>query len=208
MGLRDLVGSLAASHRQYAEGMVKTQEDVARYRYILGRVHPRLIVELGSYSGKSARWFAQTGNCKVMTVDIDPSNVDEDTRRTAELAGVSFLVGRSTSSDIVSRIRHEALRLGGPTLVVADGDHSSDTVYEELLQYSPLVTLDSYMVVEDGIVRFMPDQMKPVGPYRGNPLDAIERFVENHGDCWECDMHVEDMFPTTQFPGGFLRRIG
>lgn len=206
--LRDLAASLAASHRQQAEGCVKTIEDLARYRAVIHKVKPRLILESGSFSGKSAKWFAQTAGCKVISVDIDHRHIDGDTRREAEAAGVEFLLGRSTSPNVITHMVAAVRAADGPTLVTLDGDHSADTVYAEMLEYGPLVSSNSYMVVEDGIVRHMPDQMKPNGPYAGNPLDAIERYLSSRSKRWEVDLVIEDMYPATQFPSGFLRRVG
>lgn len=203
----DLKESLKAAHRQHAEGCVKTWEDLSRYRAIIDKVHPKLILEAGTFSGKSALWFALTAGCRVITVDVDPSNVDEDTRVAAGTAGVEFLTGRSTGMDVLARMRLEAGYCHGPVMVVLDGDHSENTVHDELLEYGTLVTPGSYCVVEDTIVRWMPNQMTPYGPYHGNPYDAVEGFVDSHPKLWVVDTEIEAMFPVTQSPGGFLRRI-
>lgn len=205
--MHDLAASLKASYRQHAEGTVKTWEDLERYRRIIANISPQIILEAGTFSGKSALWFARNADCPVVTVDVDPRNVDDATRSEAEDAGVVFLTGRSTSVDILSAMRVAAKLIVGPVMVVLDSDHSADTVHEEMVEYGTLVTVGSYMVVEDGIVRWMPDQMKPKGPYRGSPLDAIEGFLESRGKCWKQDMEIEGMYPATQFPGGFLQRL-
>lgn len=206
--LLDLVASLADAHHQDAEGCVKTKADLDRYRAVIHKVKPRLILETGIFSGKSAKWFAQVAGCKVISVDIDHRNIDDDTRRTAEAAGVEFLLGRSTSPNVIAHMVAAARAADGPVMVSLDGDHSAETVYAELLEYGLLVSVGSYMVCEDGLVRYMPEQMKPHGPYTGNPLDAIERYLSSRSKRWEVDLEIENMHPATQFPSGFLKRIG
>jgi cephalosporin hydroxylase len=201
----DLEGSLAAAHRQHAEGCVKTIEDLDRYRVVIARTQPTLIIECGTFSGRSAIWFARTAGARVVTIDVDQSNISAATRDEFKQLGIVSLPGRTadpTNRMLVSGIawRHERV------MAVLDSDHSADTVTDELLAYGSLVTPGCYCVVEDGIVRWMPEQRQPIGPYRGSPLDAIETWVSARGDQWEIDREIEDMHPTTQFPSGFLRR--
>lgn len=199
----DLAGSLEASHRQYAEGTVKTAEDLARYRVVIERTRPRRIVEIGSYSGKSALWFARTAGCPVVSVDVDHSHIAEETFDRGRMLGVTYLRGRSDDRRIVAMIN--AWMVSGPNLVTLDGDHSASTVLAELDLYAPMVAEGCYVVVEDGIVAHMPDQMRPIGPYDGNPLEAITRWLPTHPE-WVSDLTIEDLYPTTQFPAGWLLR--
>lgn len=204
--MRDLQASLLSTHRQNAEGMVKTTEDVARYRQIIRDVQPALILEVGTFSGKSAVWFARTARCPVITCDVNLGNVSAETRTAGETAGVDFLLGRSTSPDVVSFMATRARATTGPVMVVLDGDHSGDTVHDEMVEYGPLVTVGSYMVVEDTLVRWMPWERQPQGPYRGSPHDAVDRWLASYPARWRNDIDLEDMADVTNFPGGWLRR--
>jgi cephalosporin hydroxylase len=205
--MKDLAASLEASHRQTAEGCVKTVEDLERYRIVLARTRPTLIIECGTFSGKSALWFAREGQCRVVTVDVDPNNVSAETHRLAALAGVCFLHGRSTGL-MVGAMIHSFAAEEARVMVVLDSDHSADTVRQELAAYADLVTPGCYCVVEDTIVRWMPWEQHPIGPYLGSPLDAAEEWLAAHGDRWENDLELEDRTRATQHPGGWLRRKG
>jgi cephalosporin hydroxylase len=204
--MRDLQGSLDDACSQHAEGCVKTASDLERYRAVLAGVQPTHIIEIGTFSGRSACWFAAQSGAQVISVDIDPSNISPGTRHLADDLGVVFLLGRSTELPLATAIQRWARR-AKTVMVVLDGDHSADTVAGELLLYAPLVSVGSYCVVEDGLVRWMPEQqVAGGGPYRGSPLDAIEEFMEDN-DHWMIDLAIEDLRPTTQFPGGWLRRL-
>lgn len=199
--MRDVDGSIAEQRSaQGAEGCVKTPSDLARYRRMLAAVAPAWIVETGTFSGKSACWFADVADCRVVSIDTHPQVADD----VAEHSSVFWLLGNSVDDRVVNIARRLVVS-DAPVVVVLDSDHSADHVYAEMLAYSPMVTVGSYMVVEDGIVRWLPEQLPHYK--HSSPLDAIERFMAAHGDDWAIDTELEDMLPTTQFPSGWLRRI-
>lgn len=188
--------------------MVKTWEDVERYRQVIADTDPDGVVECGTFSGKSALWFARHTGRPVVTIDIH-NQVSAETRADARMAGVTFLRGASDRADIHQNVLmwcrdHDVRR----PLVVLDSDHSAHTVRAELELYAPLVAPGGYCVVEDTIVRWMPwEQVQAGGPYHGSPLDAVEAWLRHPtaGE-WENDAALEGMHPATQFPGGWLRR--
>ena len=49
-----------------------------------------------------------TGHCRVVTVDVDQRNIAADDRVSAEAAGVTFLQGRSTSPDVMTKMAYAA----------------------------------------------------------------------------------------------------
>lgn len=209
---------------QNAEGCVKTVNDLARYRHVLDAYRPTMIIETGTFSGKSARWFSQW--CPVISIDNDHRNLDpliRDAVRTPAkpFNHVDFVMGDSTNARVVATVYD---MVGDPDrhriFVVLDSDHSGLHVMKELTLYSSLVSVGSYIVVEDTIVRWCPWEQIPEGPYVGSPLDAVELFMQSQvdmaaemgdvagsaGPVFEIDYEIEDMFKTTQFPCGWLRR--
>ncbi len=207
--MKDLAASLEASRRQHAEGCVKTWEDLARYQIALERADPKVVVELGTFSGKSAVWLAEQARCPVVTVDVNPQ-VDVATLAEGRDRGVVWLRGGSTDPEIVSYVTGFAHGCGAPggqarAFVVLDSDHSGPHVRRELDAYWRLVPPGGYMVVEDGLLRWMDPAER--AHYDGDPLDALEAWLPEHPD-FEPDRELEDLYPTTQFPSGWLRRLG
>lgn len=198
----DLDGSIwEQRHGQGYRGAVKTPADIARYELMLARVAPvAWVVEMGTYNGASACWFADEAACQVVTVDTHPQ-VGEETRTHP---AVTWITGNSTAPDVIAYVHGLVRGAEGAVVVVLDSDHSAEHVYAEMAAYSGLVTPGSYLVVEDGIVRWLPEQL--VHYKDSSPLDAIERFVEQN-DGWAVDAELEDLSPTTQHPKGFLRRL-
>lgn len=193
----DVAASLAATTRQNAAGCCKIDEDLARYQLVTAAYRPDVVVECGTFTGRSAVWFADTADCAVVTVDVS-ARADAETLA-AGGDRVTWLTGSSIDPATVAAVRELAWPYARP-LVVLDSDHSADHVYAEMHAYGPLVPRGGWMVVEDGIVRWMQDQ-----PYRGSPLDAIEEWLARHPD-WYVDRGMCDLYPVTMHPDGWLRR--
>lgn len=217
----DLQASLAAVDRQNAEGCVKTWEDLERYRTIIERVHPDLLIECGTFSGKSALWFARQagatigGDATVITIDTDP-HIDRDVALAWLDYDIDFIPGSSTDPEIVKAVTAAAAACDR-VMVVLDSDHSGPHVLAEMEAYGPLVTSGSYMVVEDTLLHWMPDEERR--HYDRDPLWAVGMFMTspntepptdpwqmNGSREWKFDYEIESMHPVTQFPSGWLRR--
>jgi cephalosporin hydroxylase len=189
-----------ASFRQNVAGAVKIVEDLGRYRIIAERVRPAVVVECGTGTGMSAVHFTSLG-CRVVTVDLDPVSP-----AMASLWGqVVQIIGDSTAPET---IRHVTDAVGGarPVLVCLDSDHSAAHVRAEMEAYGPLVSPGSYMVVEDTVLSWFHPGAPLRSLYEGTPMEAVRDFLAEHPE-WEVDTEIEDMWPATQHPGGFLRRI-
>lgn len=183
-----------------ATGMVKTWPDLDRYRALIGEAKPDGVLEIGTLWGTSALWFALRFGLPVLTVDINPQ-VSDDIRGMAQSHGVEFVTGASTSLTTIETVATWAGRVRSP-LVVLDGDHNADTVRQELDLYARLVAPGGYVVVEDTLLRWCDDNV-----HNGSPMDAVDAWLPDHPD-FEPDMALEDLYETTQHPGGWLRRKG
>lgn len=193
---------LEESKRQWAGGAVKTEDDLDRYRLIIDKTKPDVLIECGTFSGKSAAWFAQYIP-HVVTVDMTARHIHDETRE--EWAGkVEMVVADSASRDATHGVRNWLTHWGAQRImVVLDSDHSTSHVSQELQAYAPLVAKGCYCVVEDGLVRWMPNH-----PYIGDPLEAIGWWMGHEGSSlgFEIDTVIEGYRLTTQHPAGWLRR--
>ncbi len=86
-------------------------------------------------------------------------------------------------------------------LVVLDSDHSHDHVLAELRAYAPLVTPDSYLVVEDTNVNGHP-VYEEFGP---GPMEAVQDFLKEN-DTFAVDV-TREKFLLTFNPGGWLKKL-
>jgi cephalosporin hydroxylase len=180
--------------------ILKNPLDLWIYQEILFELKPDLIIETGTAWGGSALWMASLcdliGHGEVVTIDIK--------RRKKDLPvpvhpRITYLLGSSTSDDIVGDVRNRVLTRE-KVLVVLDSDHSREHVLNELRIYGPLVTPGSYVIVEDTNVNG-----HPVAPSFGpGPMEAVDSYLEET-DEFKIDLTREKLLFTFN-PRGYLRK--
>lgn len=191
----DLAASVASQRARINHRlMAKCWQDVARYRRLLSRIRPAVVVETGTYQGWSARFFAGYAP-KVITIDL--TNTGWHTPDWSIVA----LAGSSTDGEVVAEVDRQCAGLA-PVVVSLDSDHNGEHVLAEMESYAHLVGPGSYMVVEDTIVHWLDEYSEryPVDPY-----DAVQLFLARHPE-WETDTELEEAYDVTHFPKGWLRR--
>lgn len=161
-------------------------------------VRPSLLIECGTNRGGSSLFFANLfdlmGEGQVVTVDIERLHSLSHPR-------ITYLIGSSTSPEIVEVVQKKAAACSGPVMVILDSDHSRDHVRLELECYAPLVTPGSYCLVQDGVI----DTLSNCRAWRPGPLPAIEDFLRSTDD-FELDVERCERFLITHHPKGWLRR--
>jgi cephalosporin hydroxylase len=164
----------------------------------ISEIRPALLVETGTNRGGSALFFAHLfdlmGQGRVVTVDVMKLHELSHPR-------VRFLIGSSTSDEVVREVRAEAAAASGPVMVILDSDHAAAHVAQELELYSPLVTPGSYLLVQDGVIDVI-DAFRKIRP---GPLAAIEAFLPRHAE-FELDAARCERFLISHHPKGWLRR--
>ncbi|HDM08894.1 MAG TPA: cephalosporin hydroxylase [Desulfobacteraceae bacterium] len=178
----------------------KNPFDIWIYQEILHEIKPDVVIEIGSAYGGSTRYLADLldllGNGMVVSIDIDRSKYHLEHKR------VIALTGNSSDPGIISRV--EEICSGKKTMIIQDGGHSKAQVLSDLENYSRFVSLNSYFIVEDGIVDlFYPED--GLGFSEQGPLAAIEEFVSRHPE-FQVD-ESRERYLMTYNPKGFLRRI-
>ena len=183
----------------------KNPLDLWMMQQIIYETRPDFIIETGTWRGGSALYWAYTLNgmgleqSRVITVDIQ--NLNENAAASPLWKKyVTFLKGSSIDPSIVSQI--QKLVSGKKVLVALDSDHRYKHVLNELHAYAPMVTSNSYIVVEDTHLDGVPTQ-KDFGP---GPLASVQTFLaEPEGKDFKQDFAREAMIMTFN-PGGWLRR--
>ncbi len=181
--------------------IAKCPLDLWIYQELIFRVQPRVIIETGTWCGASAQFLANTvlmshvQNPLIITIDIAPEVWD------IKHMHVLQLVGSSTDSGVLARCRKEIDdRPDGPVMVILDSDHHENHVYAELELYAPMVTANSYLIVEDTNING-----RPVNPAFGpGPGEALDRWLPSHPE-FAVDLECEK-FGLTFNPGGYLRK--
>ena len=177
--------------------ILKSPLDCWVYQELIQELRPDLIIETGTDLGGSALFLASmcdlVGHGRVITIDIRSAARATHPR-------ITFLVGDSTSAEILEQVRRAA-EGAERVLVILDSDHHATHVARELRAYREFVTPGSYLVVEDTNVNG-----HPVMPEHGpGPFEAVEEFLREDPE-FVADRSREK-FLLTYFPNGFLKRV-
>ncbi len=179
---------------------LKNPLDAWIYQEIIYEVKPDVIIEIGSAEGGGTLYFANLldliGHGMVISIDIDRTrfNVKHDR--------IVTFTGDSASPEIIAKVSEQCI--GKTVMVVHDGEHSREQVSKDLSAYSKLVSLNSYIIVEDGLL----DLFHPrdsLGGRKDGPLVAVEQFLKTDNN-FVIDKERE-RYILTYNPKGYLKRI-
>ncbi|MCK0180156.1 hypothetical protein MWU50_12705 [Flavobacteriaceae bacterium S0862] len=172
--------------------------DYVMYQMIISEVKPDLIIEVGTRKGGGAYYLADLldsiGNGVIHTIDI----VDEVEQEVKEHKRIRFFTDGWANYDI------NLAKDFNKILIIEDASHMYEDTTGVLNKFHSLVSKDSYLIVEDGIINELGLEKK----YNGGPLRAIREFLPKHPE-YIVDRRWCDMFGknATFNVNGYLRKI-
>ena len=191
---------------QYPQDMVAMQE-------MIWNIQPDLIIETGIAHGGSLIYYASIleliGKGEVLGIDIDIRSHNRiEIEKHPMFKRIKMIEGSSISNEIATRVK-EIAKGKEKILVCLDSNHTHEHVLQELKLYSPLVSINSYIVVFDTIVEDLPEgyfsQKRPWG-ISNNPKTAVDEFLKGN-QSFEIDRSVDNKVLISVAPGGYLKRI-
>jgi cephalosporin hydroxylase len=193
--------------------IIQFPQDIVAMQEIIWKVRPQLIIETGIAHGGSLIFYASMlellgGDGLVLGIDIDIRTHNRvEIENHSMFKRIKMIEGSSIDKDVVSQVC-EIAKGKTPVLVVLDSMHTHAHVLEELKAYSPLVTKDSYLVVFDTVVEYMPDDFFKDRPWGkgNNPKTALHEFLKTN-DRFAIDQEIENKLLITVAPDGYLRCI-
>lgn len=186
--------------------MFKLPFDAFIIQELIFKVRPDYIIETGTAYGGSALFYASLlellGNGRVITVDIEPGVCWKD-KIAARLMKkrVRCFTANSTDPYFIAGLRREVRRGNKRVMVILDSWHTKEHVINELTLYSPLVSVGSYLIVEDSHVNGHPVPWE----YGEGPYEAVDWFLQRTED-FVIDREAEK-FELTFNPAGYLLRV-
>jgi FkbM family methyltransferase len=186
---------------QYKEvPYLKCPMDYVLYQMIIMAIKPDLIIEIGTYMGGGALYYADLlyllGKGEVHTINLHNEIYDQ---RVFNHNQIKFFYGGFDNYDIEKNTKgFEKI------LVIDDGSHTYEDVLKSLNKFSKVVSKESYFIVEDGIVDFVGSS----STYNGGPRRAIDEFLQTNPN-FIIDRKWCNYFGTnsTFNPDGYLKRI-
>jgi cephalosporin hydroxylase len=197
--------------------IIQLPEDMIRIQEVLHQIQPDVIIECGVAHGGSLIYYASlcslAGRGRVVGVDIEIRSHNRAEIEAHPLAPLITLIeGSSLAPETVAAAAAE-VRPEETALVILDSNHTRAHVRAELEAYGPLVAVDSYMVVMDGVMRLVADTPRGRAEWADdNPIAAVDEFVADHPEfvveqpAWPFN-ESELRSNVTYSPKGYLRRV-
>lgn len=197
--------------------IVQHPEDMVRLAEVIYRVQPDVIVETGIAHGGSLVFYAALlkamGRGRVVGVDIEIREHNRRAMEAHELAPlITMIEGSSIEPAVVDSVG-ALVRPGETVMLILDSNHSKAHVRAELEAYAGLVTVGSYVVSTDGIMRDVFDTPRGQPEWKAdNPCAANAEFLLAHPEfveeqpAWSFNESELDQ-PITGWPSAYLKRI-
>ena len=191
----------AVSYKYKGIDCFKDPFDMALYQWLLWETKPRTIIEIGTWHGGSALWFADVlttygVDAHVHTFDIADPPTWTDSRISFHRGDVYAMEDAAPAAWVNGLPR--------PILVIDDAGHMSSMTSAVLEHFAPLLKSGEYMIVEDTIIH----EMNKDDHYDGGPRRALREFLHKHPDYvvdrTYCDYYGENV---TWNVNGYLRRL-
>jgi len=185
--------------------VLKFPTDLWVLQELLYMVKPDVIVETGTAYGGGTLWMAHVldaiGKGRIITIECDPQKDYPVHPR------IIYLTGISTDENIFSLVK-QLIGENESVLVNLDSAHNMKNVLKEMRMYAPLVTVGSYLIVEDTFisghpVHFLDNSGKEVTP---GPMEAVDTFLKQNNGDFVINKSIEKYIITTN-PNGYLLRV-
>lgn len=172
--------------------------DYVMYQMIISEVKPDLIIEIGTNVGGTTVYMADLlnniGHGMIHSMDIDMHSDP----RVAQHPRIKLFGGGWEGYDLANTKGFSKI------LVIEDASHMYEDCIGALNKFSPLVSVGSYYIVEDGIVSTFNREKG----FHGGPLLAIREFIANNKG-FSVDRKYCDFFGknATFNVNGYLKRV-
>lgn len=198
--------------------IIQLPEDIVRIQEVIWSLKPDVVIETGIAHGGSLVLYASIlkalGHGRVIGIDIDirkHNKIEIESHNLAPL--ITMIQGSSISDDVVEQVSKSLGSEEKRNIVILDSNHTKEHVLDELVKYSQFVSVGSYIVVCDGIMKDVVGAPRTSADWiDNNPLSAIEIFLSRNNNF----VISEPTFPfnegsitsrVTYWPSCYLKRV-
>lgn len=165
--------------------IIQHPEDMIRLQEVIYTLKPDVIIETGVAHGGSLIYYAAIleaiGRGRVVGVDIE---IRPHNRRALEahemFKRIKLVEGSSIDPAVVAEAT-SGIQKHDTVLIILDSNHSKAHVAAELEAYAPFVTVGSYIVATDGLMKDLHDVPRGQPGWKDdNPTAAAIEFAAAH----------------------------
>jgi len=202
----------------FGRPIIQLPDDIVRMQELVYKLKPDVLIETGIAHGGSLTFYASLfeamGRGRVIGVDIEIRPHNRSAIEEHELFHrIELIEGSSVDPKIVESVRKK-ISPGERVMVVLDSNHTREHVAGELEAYAPMVSVDSYIVATDGIMKDLEGAPRSHEGWKtDNPHQAALDFAERHPEfvveqpAWPFDESAGLSNNVTYWPGAWLRRV-
>lgn len=178
---------------------LKCPFDYVLYQMIIYEVNPDLVIEIGTNDGGSTLYIADLlrnlGKGMIHSIDISNKPLNDNLY---QYTNIKLFTNGWENYDLAEA--NEVQKI----IVIEDSAHTYENTLQVLRKFAPIVSKNSYFIVEDGIV----DELNIAKVYNGGPLAAIKTFL-NENEHFVIDRKWCDFYGTnTTFNvNGYLKKV-
>ena len=197
--------------------IIQLPDDLIRIQEIIYKIKPDIIIETGVAHGGGLIFYASL--CKAMNkgrivgVDIEIRKHNRKAIEVHELFPyITLIEGDSTDPEVVSHVKGH-VKQNETAIILLDANHNKSHVMNELKAYSDLLNVGSYIVVMDGIMKYLVGAPRSEPDWDwNNPMDAAIEFTDKNPNFVieepEFDFNEGNVKKrVTYWPNAFIKRI-
>ncbi len=196
-----LAGINKGHHQVTYKGIkaIRCPFDYVIYQMIIGEVRPDLIIEVGSHEGGGAIYLSDLLKIYGIEGEIHTIDIYDGAKENVKpYPNIRFFGDGVENYDLSLTKKFKTI------MVIEDAAHTYDCSRVAMDKLADVVSVGSYLVVEDGIV----DELGVGEKYGGGPLKAIREFLPKHPEFvvdkkW-CNLFGKN---ATFNVNGYLRKI-
>lgn len=196
--------------------IIKFPSDMVVQQEIMWKLKPDLIIETGIAHGGSIIFSASMIEMmgikgEVVGVDIDIRKHNKKLIETHPMYNrITMYEGSSVDPKIIDKVKEHA-KNKKCVMVILDSNHTHEHVLEELMVYTPLVTVGSYCILPDTFIEFFPPEYSSNHNKRpwdvgNNPYTAMKAFLKKNNN-FIIDRDLSNKAMITETIDGYLKKI-
>ena len=192
--------------------IIKYPDDIIVMQEVLNKVKPDLVIETGIAHGGSIIFTASIlkmigkKNFKVIGIDIDIRKHNlKEIKKSIYFKYIDLIEGSSIDEKIFKSVKKK-IKKNKKVLVILDSDHSYKHVIKELYLYSKLVSKNSYIILPDTYIDFMPKNTFKKWKVGDNTFTALQKFIKNNNS-FKIDTEINKKSLISEAIQGYVKRI-